>query len=171
MTKEKQINLAGIDLLSFSLFTGAAVEQDLRRSPWDAHLLWARPLRVRRDHPQTQPPLGVFPSQQPTNWHSSPCGNLRVSVCVISVLIYIKRAHVWVCMHFKDECGFMSFHVCMYACVSVCTVYCTVYVPAVQCCLQEECVMGISSFSWLPGALLQICSRCVWCVCFVWGLC
>ena len=41
-----------------------------------------------------------------------------------------------------------------------------VCVPAVRCCPQEECVMGISFFSWLLAALLQICSRCVWlCVC------
>lgn len=45
------------------------------------------------------------------------------------------------------------------ACVFTCT--CTVCVPAVHCCPQEECVMGISSFSWLRPALLQMCSRCV----------
>lgn len=45
------------------------------------------------------------------------------------------------------------------ACVFTCTS--TVCVPAVHCCPQEECVMGISSFSWLRPALLQMCSRCV----------
>lgn len=123
--------------------------------------------------PPTHAPLGGFRNQLPTNWTSSPCGTLAltcVCVCVVSVLIYIKWTHLWACIHSEDEC------VCAYRlvsiCVGVCTVrmcvsvHCTVHVPAVQCCLQEECVKGISSFSWLPGALLQICSRCV-CVFFI----
>lgn len=47
------------------------------------------------------------------------------------------------------------------ACARVFTCTSTVCVPAVHCCPQEECVMGISSFSWLRPALLQMCSRCV----------
>lgn len=53
-----------------------------------------------------------------------------------------------------------------YMCTVYCVcVYCTVYVPAVRCCPKEERVIGISSVSWLPGALQQICSGFVWCVC------
>lgn len=96
----KQINLAGIDLLSFSLFTGAAVEQDLRTSHWDAHLLWARLLRVRRDPPTT-------------NWHSSACGNLA---CVCGFSINLRK--VWGCMHCKDKVCIHVYPctVCMHVC-------------------------------------------------------
>lgn len=115
MTKEsrKQINLAGIDLLSFSLFSGAAVEQDLKGEP----VRCTSAPRVPSDPGRTGQPA--------TN-------------CVFALICRVPRR--------------------LCACMHVCAV------PAVQCCLQEECVMGISSFSWLPGALLQICSRCV-CVC------
>lgn len=70
----------------------------------------------------------------------------------------------------------MSVHVCvLYACVHV---RCTVYVPAVRRCLQEGCVMGISTFSKASrgfttdlyrhthtlGVCVCVYVLCLWCV-------
>lgn len=94
---------------------------------------------------------GSFYAKLPSNWHSSPCG--------ILVFQSTRRTHT-VSIQFMDEVH------CMHVCVPyTACVYCTVYVPAVRRCPQEECVIGISSVSWLPWALQQICSGFVWCVC------
>lgn len=65
-----------------------------------------------------------------------------------------KHGHLWVCMLRLHYLQMYMWTVCVCAPVQyVCQLS--------KRCPQEECVMGISFFSWLPAALLQICSRCV----------
>lgn len=129
---QMQINLAAIDSLSFSLFTGAAVEQDLRGSCCcSCH---------RHRAPSTSPtPTGDTSAPRPPRWwpHVFVSHNVDVSTHTL------RGISLNSCLSVGE-------------CVCVCTAHCTVHVPAVQYCPQEEFVIGISTFS---GALRPISPR------------
>lgn len=132
---QMQINLAAIDSLSFSLFMGAAVEQDLRGS-------WCS---CRHHRAPSASPSPHSPPPPETRLLRGPPAHGRV--------VFVSH-NVDVSTHTLRG---ISLNSCRSVAACVCArAHCTVHVPAVQYYPQEEFVIGISTFA---GALRPISPR------------
>ena len=125
--------------------------------------------------PHTHAPLGGFRRQQPTNWTSSPCGDLALTCVCVCALWFLS----WSTLsgHTREYAYTARMNVCVYvdSCVSVC-VLCV--------CVSACTVQYMCQLSGLPSGrtcnkdkLLLLASRGLYCrsvpgVCvFVCGLC